>query len=227
MPDERALVAHRPVACVSAHPLDLPRGGPPGGPAGAPRGFFPNDYAAIGVLEGVPPPTPLYSTSFSLFRFAVGDPRVMQKDIAKGIYPWWTLPELKMTFYRPLASALLWLAHSLYGVRPLPWLAQSLLWYLALVAVFGVLMRRLLPGAVGGLALLLFALDDTHAIPVSTIVDNNPVVATFGALLGLLFHVAWREQGRRRSTSARPSSPSHCFIVSRLAQSSREESGSR
>ena len=75
---------------------------------------------------------------------------------------------------------------------------HSVLWYLVLVAVVGALLRRVLPGTVGALALLIFALDGKHAALVVSWSDRTYVLAATFAFLGLLFHVKWREGGGAR-----------------------------
>jgi hypothetical protein len=155
-------------------------------------GFFGDDYLHLAILDGQPAP----GTPFNLFRFASGDPVEMRPWIEHGPYPWWTLPELKLAFWRPLSSALMVLDHSLFGRNPVPYHVHSILWYLlTIVGAAGVL--RYLPGAVGGLALLLFAIDETHAFPVTWVANRNAFVAVAPALLGLWMHLRWREQGWR------------------------------
>jgi len=156
-------------------------------------GLFGDTYLIQGILDQRPSPVPLYDSPLALFRYAVGDPASMQQNIAKGLFPWWTLPELKMAFFRPLSSALMWLDHAVFGHEALGMQVHSVLWYAALVVVIGALMRRVLPSAVGGLALLLFAVDGKHAALVVSISDRNYIVAAAFACLGLLFHVRWRE----------------------------------
>ncbi len=76
---------------------------------------------------------------------------------------------------------------------------HSLAWYLAVVALFGVLLRRFLPGALGALALLLFTVDDAHLLPVGWISNRNALISTAGGLLGLWMHLEWREARKRQA----------------------------
>ncbi|MCI0573452.1 MAG: hypothetical protein L0Y66_22130, partial [Myxococcaceae bacterium] len=156
-------------------------------------GFFGDDYAHLLMLEGMPgvPGGP-----FDLFRFTGGNPEGVQGLIQRGPYPWWTLPELKLAFWRPLSSALAVLDHGLFGRSAVGYHVHSVAWYLGLVAVLGVLLRRVLPGALGVLTLLLYAVDDAHALPVGWIANRNALVAVTPALVGLWMHLEWREAGR-------------------------------
>lgn len=155
-------------------------------------GFFMDDYLHLSVLEGAFTP----ASPFEMFTFATGDPVGMRHWMEVGPYPWWTLPELKLTFWRPLSSALMMLDHSLFGRNAVPYHAHSILWHLlTIVAAAGVLRR--LPGAIGGIALLIFVLDETHVFPVLWVANRNALVATAPALFGLWMHLRWREQGWR------------------------------
>ena len=66
-----------------------------------------------------------------------------------------------------------------------PWLmhVHSLLWFGATIAIAAILYRRLMgPGWVGGLAALVFALDDAHGSPAAWLANRNAVLGTlFGA----------------------------------------------
>jgi hypothetical protein len=159
-------------------------------------GFVTDDYVYLGVLSGRPAPGPLPNTSYDLYRYVDGNPDTLQQLVTRGVYPWWTLPELRLAFWRPLSSALAVVDHRLFGMSPTGYQAHSILWYLAAVAVAGLLYRRLLPGLAAGLAVLLFALDDAHAVPVGWISNRNALVSAVPAMLGLWMHLEWRERGR-------------------------------
>jgi hypothetical protein len=158
-------------------------------------GFALDDYIHLLIFEGK---WPLGSPG-DLFRFAGGDAEVMRRVVQEGPYPWWTLPELKIVFWRPLASALEALDYRLFGQNALGYHLHSLAWYLAVVALFGVLLRRFLPGALGALALLLFTVDDAHLLPVGWISNRNALISTAGGLLGLWMHLEWREARKRQA----------------------------
>ncbi|XXF76273.1 hypothetical protein P2318_24885 [Myxococcaceae bacterium GXIMD 01537] len=155
-------------------------------------GFMSDDYVHLLILEGFPS----LGSPFDLFRFAGGDAEGLRRMTQEGPYPWWTLPELKLAFWRPLSSALAVLDHRLFGRNPMGWHLHSLVWALSVVALFGALLRRFLPGAVGALALLVFAIDDAHAMPTLWIANRNAFVAAAPALLGLWMHLEWRENRR-------------------------------
>lgn len=159
-------------------------------------GFVTDDYVYLGVLSGRPPPGPLPNTPYDLFRYVDGNPETLRQLVTRGVYPWWTLPELRLAFWRPLSSALIVVDHHLFGMRAAGYQLHSVLWYLAAVAVAGLLYRRLLPGLAAGVAVLLFAIDDAHAVPVGWISNRNALVSAVPAMLGLWLHLEWRERGR-------------------------------
>ncbi len=156
-------------------------------------GFAQDDLIHLLIFEGKWP----LGSPLDLFRFAGGDAEGMRRIVQEGPYPWWTLPELKIVFWRPLSSALALLDYRLFGREPLGYHLHSIAWYLGLVAVFGALLRRFLPGTIGALALLVFTIDDAHLLPVGWIANRNALVATAFALLGVWMHLEWREAHRR------------------------------
>jgi hypothetical protein len=58
------------------------------------------------------------------------------------------------------------------------------------------MLRRILPGALGQLALFLFAIDGAHVLVVGWLANRNALVAAVPALLGLWMHLEWREHHR-------------------------------
>ncbi|MFY0529135.1 hypothetical protein ACN28I_40220 [Archangium gephyra] len=158
-------------------------------------GFALDDNLHLLIFEGKWP----LGSPMDLFRFAGGDPEGMRRIVQEGPYPWWTLPELKIAFWRPLSSALETLDYRLFGCDALGYHLHSVAWYLAVVALFGALLRRWMPGSLAMLALLLFAMDDSHLLPVGWISNRNALVSTALALAGLWLHLEWREAGKRQA----------------------------
>ncbi|HLL81725.1 MAG TPA: hypothetical protein VK420_03700 [Longimicrobium sp.] len=156
-------------------------------------GFVTDDFTQQAVLAGLK----TEATPFDLFRFTSGDPEAKRPLMELGAFPWWTLPELKLSFWRPLSSALMVMDHALFGRWAPGHHLHSVLWYLGLVAAAGLVLRRVLPGRTGGLALLVFAVDAAHSMPVAWIANRNALVAVTPALFGLAAHLRYREDGWR------------------------------
>jgi hypothetical protein len=127
-----------------------------------------------------------------LYAFAPGDPSVMQGLVERGPFPWFTPPGLKLSFFRPLACALLYLDVWLFGATAWAAHLHSIAWYLALIAVAALVYRKVLPGPLAPFALLLFAIDGTHAIPAGWLANRHALVAAVAALLGVWAHLKWR-----------------------------------
>jgi hypothetical protein len=149
-------------------------------------GFFLDDWYQLVVLENAPTD----EAAANLFRFV--DP---ERASVKVVGPWWAAPDLRIAFFRPLAGWLSVLDHALFGSWAPGWHAHAILWWLALVAVVAALVRRALPGTIGALAVLIFAIDDVGWLPVAWLANRNAVMAATFGLLGVWLHVRWREDG--------------------------------
>ncbi|MBI2432804.1 MAG: hypothetical protein HYV26_08040 [Candidatus Hydrogenedentes bacterium] len=155
-----------------------------------PQGFFTDDYIHLMTFSGAPTP----GGPFDLFCFGRGNPDELQPFLARGLLPWFTLPELKIWFFRPLSSATMALDYVLFGEAAAAYHLHSVLWYLAAILAVWLLLRRLLPGDLLALSLLVFALDVSHMIPVGWWSSRSALVAAVPALLGLCAHLRWREE---------------------------------
>lgn len=145
--------------------------------------FMPSDLIFLTLIEGW---YPELGQPFNLYTSFLELPSTQ----------WWASPTTRVTFFRPLASALLRLDHALFGRQALGYHVHSLVWLAALIAVCGLLYRRL-PRRVGVLALLLYVVDECLVMPGGLIGNRHALVAVVPALLGLLAHLRWREEGWR------------------------------
>jgi hypothetical protein len=156
--------------------------------------FAIDDFFHIASLEGAAPASFRW---WELYTFSPSDAQRRDMLIGSGALPWWSAPDLKLAFFRPLSSALVALDHSLFGRHVIGWHLHSLLWWAALLVVAGRFYRRVLPAGAAAFALLLFVVDDSHWLPIVWSAARNGLVATVPALLGLAAHVRWREHGWR------------------------------
>jgi len=128
--------------------------------------------------------------------FGDGDPEHNRARMELGIVPWWTPPDWKIAFWRPLCSLTHWLDWQLFGDRSWVMHLHSLLWYGLLVFVLTLLYRRLLtPAWVAALAGLMYLLDAAHALPVGWIATRNAPLSSFFVVLVLYLHDRWRRDG--------------------------------
>lgn len=136
---------------------------------------------------------------WDLYAAAEGDPALTRARMDVGFSPWWTLPELRLRFLRPVSAATHYVDYAAWPDAAWLMHAQSLAWYAALVVGVGALLRRWLgPTWVAGLATLLFAIDDAHATPVGWIAQRNALVSGVLVVLVLLVHDRAQREGWRR-----------------------------
>ncbi len=138
----------------------------------------------------------LHSRPLDLFVFADGDRADTAALRDDGLYPWWTDPDLKLAFWRPISSATHALDHALWPDSAPLQLAHNLLWHaLALVVVWLVFRRFIALRWIAVIALALYAFDDARGPVVGWIANRNALVALVLALPALLAHDRWRRDG--------------------------------
>lgn len=161
-------------------------------------GWQVDDHIHRFLLLGSPGLPALHVDPLDLFALIDGDPQRNARLMDIGVLPWWTYEELRVAFWRPLSALTHWLDYQLWPNSPLLMHAHNLLWLALAVTLAGTLYRRLIgPTWIAGLAALLFAIDDTHALPAGWIANRNALVAVAFGLLTLLAHDRWRRDGWR------------------------------
>jgi len=119
---------------------------------------------------------------------------------ARGEYPWWIDERVRGEPFRALSDWLFRVDHAFFGNTPLGYHIHSLIWWAFALMACALVLGRALPGAVGTLALLLFAVDEAHVMPVSWIANRNALVALAPMLLGLWAWMRGCEEGWRPGT---------------------------
>ncbi len=122
----------------------------------------------------------------------------MKRAIAQGIYPWWASPELRLSFFRPLASAWRAADFALWGQHPTMAHLEACVVYAALVYVVARVYRGMIGGAAAGLAAILFAVDDAHSLTVTWTANRYALLAALFGFTALSAHVRSREKGTSR-----------------------------
>jgi hypothetical protein len=130
------------------------------------------------------------------FRFVPGDAMQTAELRELGVLPWFAPDEIRIAFFRPLSA----LTHRVdYALWPdfVPAMhAHSLLWMISLIALAAALYRRFESASwVSGLAIVLFAIDDSHALPAGWLANRNALVAGTFVALSVLMHDRWRRDG--------------------------------
>lgn len=93
--------------------------------------FYNDDWLVRWVVRGRAlnsDPHPL-----KLYEFMASEPQV-RGYIHEGMLPWWTDPQLKIRFLRPLSSLLMWVDHRVL-VTPLLGHLHSLVWFVLFLLV--------------------------------------------------------------------------------------------
>lgn len=156
-------------------------------------GLLPAFLAGVGVLAFTP--------ALEAF-FVADDFFLLDAVISGGPLGVWTTHS---NFFRPLASASLWLDHRAWGLVPLPFHATNLVLHLLTSLAAGSAARRLFArsgateadSSVGGLlAGLFFLLLPAHAEPVNWISARPDLLAGLLALVSLALALRHEESGR-------------------------------
>lgn len=141
--------------------------------------------------------------AIQLFVFNDGDLAKNARAIDEGWLPWWAAPAFQHASLRYLSVLTMQLDYALWPHRP--WLMHfhSLVWLGALAAAAAMFYRRILgAGWVAGLAALLYAVDDAHALPAAYLANRNALIATFFGVLSLLCFARSRESEGREQRGA-------------------------
>ncbi len=163
------------------------------------------------IAQGQQPVAGLPASRLDLFSFVGHSAGNTLEQMNVGVLPWWTDPDVKLAFWRPLSALTHLVDWALWPRSPALMHAHSLAWFaLALVAVaafyrrffaaFGGEQEGALAGAApwaAGLATLLYAIDDAHGPAVGWIANRNAMVAVAAAMPVMLLHDRWRRQGWR------------------------------
>jgi hypothetical protein len=140
---------------------------------------------------------------WDLYQAAEGDPTLTRARMDLGYTPWWTLPELRIRFLRPVSAATHLVDSTLWPSSPVAMHLHSLAWTFALVASTALLYGRVLGRGVAegtgvaAIAAVLYAVDEAHVTPIGWIAQRNALVAACFVVLALVAHDRWRTDGWR------------------------------
>lgn len=137
------------------------------------------------------------ASGLDLFRFASGNPEESWRMMDVGsLLPWWTDPELKVSFFRPLSAWLHRLDFALWGQHSEAMYAHGLLWLLLLLVLVQRLYARFeAHGGAPVLAAWLYAVNDANGPVVSWLSNRNALVSATGVVAALWFHDRARRDG--------------------------------
>ncbi|MEW6236729.1 MAG: hypothetical protein AB1656_15200 [Candidatus Omnitrophota bacterium] len=134
-----------------------------------------------------------------MYSFFDGNKERKQRYLDKGGFPWWIDLDILACFWRPFTALLSMADYRLWPQSSVLMHIHSLGWFAALLFIANAHYRRIMgPGWAAGLALLLFAVNDIQAVPISFLANRHILLgAVFGALT-LLAHSRWRERKQVR-----------------------------
>jgi hypothetical protein len=168
-------------------------------------GFQQDDFSLAYIFTGHSSSQHLVPPRWDAFSFLTGDSVKSQGLMDLGIVPWWTLRDLRLSFFRPLSSMTHWLDFSWWPKSPFLMHLENLLLLAGVILVVTRLYMSAMGGTLaGGIAALLFALDDAHGLPAGWIASRNALLAGLFGFLALLLHDRWRREGWRPAAFLAP-----------------------
>jgi hypothetical protein len=152
------------------------------------------------VLAGLPP------ARWDLFSFTSGERSANLRLIEQGLLlPWWSDPQLKIAFYRPLSSLTHRIDDALWPNAPTLMYLHSIAWLALTLHLVGRLYRQFeVRAKLAGLAALLYAFHPARGAVVAWISNRNALLATAFGLLALLTHDRWRRHAQARGALLSP-----------------------
>jgi len=158
-------------------------------------GFMVDDYAQLAMMRG---DYPVARGPLELFTFSDGSAHEVDTLRRAGFFPWWARDDLRLAMFRPLACALMWIDRAVFGDYALGYHLHSALWWVLMMAALSTLLAELLPPAAALLGVVLFALDDSHGMPLGWIALRNCLVASTFAIAALALRIRARERAAPR-----------------------------
>ncbi len=116
-----------------------------------------------------------------------------------GLAPWWTDPDMRINFWRPIPSITHWLEYLCFGHSAIAAHLINIGFYAGSVFLVHRLLSRYLSPARWPLvfAVAVFALDDAHALNIVWSANRNETVGAIFVLASLLAFIRFREGSGR------------------------------
>ena len=139
-------------------------------------GFMFDDYAQQEMLKLIRN----NQREMNIFNF-ITTPEEVNYYTQMTVIPWWTSPNWRVKYFRPVATFIHLIDYSLWGSNPLPYHIHNVIWYsilVILIYVFYYLFCNHLAMAFCGA--LVFALEPCHYMTVRWLASRNDIIcATF------------------------------------------------
>jgi uncharacterized membrane protein YdcZ (DUF606 family) len=152
-----------------------------------------DDYPQRAMIEGTLIP---HRSPFNLYALVDDGNRAAQ--LARGALPWWSDAALKVSFLRPLPSALIWFDYQQWGYGGFFPHVHSLLWWAVAVFATFQLFSQLFSHRAALVGAIIFALSPAHMLPILWLANRNALVTVAFGTWALAQHVQWRDNLTRR-----------------------------
>jgi len=168
-------------------------------------GLAADDHHFRMALQGFPGLPELAGDRLDPFTFADGDPARNRAAMERGLLPWWTPPDFKLAFFRPLATATHALDQALWPDSSIAAHLHSTAWFALLAWVVARFYRRTVAGGwTAGLAAVMFVADDSRVATAGWIASRNLVLCCLASVLALWAHDRRRREGWRAGAVIAP-----------------------
>ncbi|KPJ61732.1 MAG: hypothetical protein AMJ42_01060 [Deltaproteobacteria bacterium DG_8] len=139
-------------------------------------GFMFDDYAQQEMLKRIKN----NQREMNMFNFITTQEEV-REYIEMTVIPWWTSPNWRVKYFRPVATFSHLIDYSLWGSNPIPYHINNVIWYAMLVVLLYLLYRSFCNhGAMAFCGALVFALEPCHYLTVRWPASRNDIIcATF------------------------------------------------
>lgn len=157
-------------------------------------GFFSDDFDHYAMRNGL---YPVERAHLDMFNFSDGSQAENRALMQSGHFPWWTHPSVHLSMWRPLSSALMSFDFAVFETNARLFHVHSLIWWAALVLAVGSVLWQVLPKPSAAVAIVLFAIEEGHGLPVAWPANRSTLVASAFGFFALALHLRWRGRGRR------------------------------
>jgi hypothetical protein len=162
-------------------------------------GFLADDVYQIALIDGVAGergPLGLYS-------LYPEDAEATAEHVRRGSLPWWTVAEFRFVQVRPLSSLLLWVDHALWPKDGVTHHVHSLGWLVAALLAAYAAVRRATTPVIAGVALLVYAVDETFGWTTAWLANRCAMVAAAFGFGALAVHLRRAERARASEAAER------------------------
>lgn len=160
------------------------------------NGFVLDDYYhRIRMLDAVSSellPQPNYF--LGLFSFLNGRPEQSAMLVTQGVLPWWVLPDIKYTFFRPLSELTIAIDYQLWPNRAELMHLHNSFWFVLCIFAAGLFLFKFAPYPVAVLSLVFFLLEGSHGFAISWLASRNALIACAMTLFSLYFITRFVEE---------------------------------